>query len=65
MRVMKIERRAIGDTITLTGNVQAQTEINQAFRIDGSRERLSIGDVAHPGHAGALLSAASGSRRNR
>ena len=35
VRVIKIEKREGGDSIALTGAVQAQTEINLSFRIDG------------------------------
>jgi hypothetical protein len=35
VRVVKIDQRSGADRVTLTGTVQAQTEINQSFRIDG------------------------------
>ena len=35
MRAVTVDKRAAGDTVTLTGTVQAQTEINLSFRIDG------------------------------
>lgn len=51
VRVVKIETRTTGDTVALTGNVQAQSEINLAFRIDGRLvERLAqVGDTLRPG----------------
>ena len=57
VRVMKIETRSIGDTVTLTGNVQAQTEINQSFRIDGRliERNVDIGDRVKPGQLLARL----------
>jgi RND family efflux transporter MFP subunit len=57
VRVMKIETRAIGDTVTLTGNVQARTEINQSFRIDGRliERNVDVGDRVKPGQLLARL----------
>lgn len=51
VRVIKIEQREGGNSIALTGSVQAQTEINLSFRIDGRMlERyVSIGDAIRPG----------------
>ncbi len=41
VRAITIEKRAAGETIALTGSIQAQTEINLSFRIDGRMlERL-------------------------
>jgi RND family efflux transporter MFP subunit len=57
VRVIKIEPRAAGETIALTGTVQAQSEINLAFRIDGRMtERLAqVGDTLRPGQLVARL----------
>jgi len=57
VRAMTIETRAIGDTIALTGTVQAQTEINQSFRIDGrlTERAVDIGDTVRPGQLLAQL----------
>ena len=50
VRAITIEKRAAGETVASTGSVQAQTEINLAFRIDGwMLERLGIGDTVRPG----------------
>ncbi len=51
VRAITIEKRAAGDTVVLTGTVQAQTEINLSFRIDGRMlERLvNVGDTVKPG----------------
>jgi len=59
VRAITIERRAAGDSITLTGSVQAQTEINLAFRIDGRmlERNVSIGDSIQPGQPVARLDA--------
>lgn len=57
VRVMKIETRVAGDTVTLTGSVQAQTEINQSFRIDGRliERQVEVGDLVKPGQLLARL----------
>jgi RND family efflux transporter MFP subunit len=55
--VTTIESRAIGDTIALTGRVQAQTEINESFRIGGRliERTVEIGDTVRPGQVLARL----------
>ena len=57
VRVTTIETRAIGDTVVLTGTVQAQTEINQSFRIDGRllERPVDVGDTVRPGQLLARL----------
>jgi len=57
VRATTIETRAIGDTVALTGTVQAQTEINQSFRIDGRliERAVDIGDTVRPGQLLARL----------
>jgi len=57
VRVIHIDQRANGDTINLTGTVQAQTEINQAFRIEGRvvERRVNVGDKVRPGQVIARL----------
>jgi RND family efflux transporter MFP subunit len=57
VRVLTIETRAIGDTVALTGTVQAQTEINQSFRIDGRlvERAVDVGDTVQPGQLLARL----------
>jgi RND family efflux transporter MFP subunit len=57
VRSLTIERLATGGTVTLTGTVQAQTEINQAFRIDGRliERTVDIGDTVRPGQLIARL----------
>ena len=57
VRVVTIETRAIGDTIALTGRVQAQTEINESFRIGGRliERTVEIGDTVRPGQLLARL----------
>jgi RND family efflux transporter MFP subunit len=57
VRVLTIEERTGGDTVSLTGTVQAQMEVNLAFRIDGRMtERLvNVGDRVTPGQLVARL----------
>ena len=57
VRVVKIESRAAGETVALTGSIQAQTEINLSFRIDGRMlERMvNVGDTVRPGQLIARL----------
>ena len=57
VRVVKIETIAVGDTVTLTGTVQAQTEVNLSFRIDGrlAERNVSVGDAVRPGQVVARL----------
>jgi len=57
VRVTTIETRAVGDVVALTGRVQAQTEINQSFRIDGRliERTVDVGDNVRPGQLLARL----------
>jgi RND family efflux transporter MFP subunit len=57
VRVVTIEKLVAGETVSLTGTVQAQTEINQSFRIDGRLlERLvNVGDTVRAGQFIARL----------
>ena len=57
VRVVKIEQRAGGDTVALTGTIQAQTEINLSFRIDGRmvERSVNVGDTVKPGQVIARL----------
>ena len=57
VRVVTVEKRASGDTVSLTGNVQAETETNLSFRIDGRlvERAVSIGDAVKPGQLIARL----------
>jgi RND family efflux transporter MFP subunit len=57
VRTVKIEQRAAIDTVTLTGTVHAQAEINLSFRIDGrmTERRVSVGDTVKPGQLVASL----------
>ena len=57
VRVMAVEQRAAGDTASLTGTVQAQTEVNYSFRIDGRmiQRPVNVGDELRPGQLIAQL----------
>jgi len=59
VRVVTIAKGAAGDTIALTGTVQAQTEINKSFRIDGRLldRNVNVGDTVRPGQLLARLDA--------
>jgi RND family efflux transporter MFP subunit len=60
VRVITVEPRRAGETISLTGTVQAQTEVNYAFRIDGRlvHRAVNVGDEVKPGQLIAQLDAA-------
>ena len=57
VRVVTVEKRVAGDTVSLTGTIQAELEVNLAFRIDGRMtERLvGVGDQVQPGQVIAKL----------
>jgi len=57
VRVTTVENRSASGTVSLTGTVQAQTEINQSFRIDGRliERMVDIGDRVKPGQLVARL----------
>lgn len=57
VRVITVEQRSTGDIVALTGTVQAQTEVNLAFRVPGRMiERLvNVGDRVAGGQVVAFL----------
>lgn len=57
VRTMTIAKTTVGDVVNLNGTVQAQTEINQAFRISGRlvQRNVNIGDTIRPGQLIATL----------
>jgi membrane fusion protein, multidrug efflux system len=57
VRVVTVEKQAGSETVSLTGTVQAQTEVNLAFRIDGRmiERRINVGDTVKAGQVVALL----------
>lgn len=59
VRVMTVEKTSGGETVSLTGNVQAQTEVNLSFRIDGRmiQRNVDVGATVKPGQVVATLNA--------
>jgi RND family efflux transporter MFP subunit len=57
VRTTTVGKVDAGGTVTLTGNVQAQNEINLAFRIDGRliERTVDVGDIVRPGQLIARL----------
>jgi len=57
VRALTIAKGMSGDTASLTGTVQAQTEINLSFRIDGRmlERTVNVGDTVRPGQLVARL----------
>ena len=57
VRVMTIESRVDSGSVALTGTLQAQTEINQSFRIDRRliERTVDVGDTVKPGQLIARL----------
>ncbi len=57
VRAITVAKLAAGSTVTMTGTVQAQTEINQSFRIDGRliERTVDVGDTVRPGQLIARL----------
>ena len=51
VRFVTIQTSSSSDLVTLTGRVQAQTEINQSFRIDGRmiERAVEVGDLVKKG----------------
>ncbi len=61
VRVMTVMKLAAGETVSLTGTVQAQTEVNYAFRIDGRMidRPVRVGDAIRAGQLLARLDASN------
>ena len=57
VRAITIEKRDAGDSVALTGTVQAQAEINESFRIGGRliERAVDVGDTVKPGQLLARL----------
>ena len=57
VRTITVASGAADDSVALTGTVQAQTEINQSFRIDGRliERAVDVGDTVRPGQLIARL----------
>ncbi len=57
VRSITVEKQAAGDTVTLTGHVQAQEEVSLSFRIGGRMidRRVNVGDRVKAGQVIATL----------
>ena len=57
VRVVTVESRGSGDEVALTGRVQAESEVNLAFRIDGRMisRAVNVGDTVTAGQEIARL----------
>ena len=57
VRAITIGERQGGDTVALTGTVQAQTEVNLSFRVDGRmvERRVDVGETVRRGQVIARL----------
>lgn len=57
VRTVTVERRAEGETVSLTGQIRAKDQVNLAFRLDGRMiERpVNVGDVLTAGQVVARL----------
>jgi len=51
VRAVTVARRAEGESVSLTGQIQAQNQASLAFRLDGRliERRVNVGDVVKPG----------------
>ncbi|MBS7811603.1 efflux RND transporter periplasmic adaptor subunit [Roseococcus pinisoli] len=57
VRVMSVDGRAGGELVSLTGTIQAETDVNLAFRIDGRmiERSVNVGDRVTAGQVVARL----------
>ena len=57
VRTVTVESQADGETVSFTGQIRAQDQVNLAFRIDGRviERHVSLGDVIAAGHIVAKL----------
>lgn len=57
VRTVVVERKAQGETLSLTGQIRAQDEVNLAFRLDGRmiERKINVGDKVTPGQIVARL----------
>ena len=57
VRTIVVERKAQGETLSLTGQIRAQDEVNLAFRLDGRmiERKINVGDKVTPGQIVAKL----------
>lgn len=57
VRTLTIERRAVGETVSLTGQIRAKDQVSLAFRLDGRTidRPVNVGDVLTAGQIVARL----------
>src|SRR5690348_2631322 len=57
VRVVTVEKREAGETVSLTGQVQAQEEVNLSFRVSGRmiERSVNVGDRVEEGQVIARL----------
>ncbi len=57
VRVVTVERRESGEAVTLTGQVQAEEEVNLSFRVGGRmiKRNVNVGDRVSAGQVVAVL----------
>ena len=57
VRTVTVERRAEGETVSLTGHIRAKDQVNLAFRLDGRviERPVNVGDVLKAGQVVAKL----------
>src|ERR1700730_18713417 len=55
VRVTSIQHTPSGETINLTGQIQAKDQVNLAFRIGGRLQDRNVGDSVTPGQIVAKI----------
>ena len=57
VRIVTVERRAEGETVSLTGQIRAKDQVSLAFRLDGrmTQRPVNVGDVLKAGQVVAQL----------
>jgi RND family efflux transporter MFP subunit len=57
VRVVTVERRAAGETVSLSGQIEAETEVSLSFRVGGRviARGVNVGDRVKPGQVVARL----------
>jgi membrane fusion protein, multidrug efflux system len=57
VRIMTVDRKAMGETVTLTGQVRAKDQVSLAFRLEGRMvdRRVHVGDFVTAGQVVAEL----------
>lgn len=57
VRTVTVDSQADGETVSFTGQIRAQDQVNLAFRIDGRmiKRHVNLGDIIEAGHIVAKL----------